>query len=197
MSKREVQRTLNKAKNTGFSLDDDRATLWLAQNLSKIQTSMKQNEFVRDSKTLIKDKNLTPGVMVFFGYNPKTKDSLPFWDEFPVTIVIDPAPGGFLGLNLHYLPPPERSRFLNILLKKVSDQNWHVNPHSDAKFKINYAFLKATEKLSPFKRCIKRYYYSNILTKVALIEPMRWKSVPFFPLDKFRGASRTDIWKLA
>lgn len=197
MSKREVQRSLNRLKNTGFSLDDDQATAWLATNLSKIKTTMRQSQFIDDNKTLAKNRAITPGIMVFFGYNPKTKDVLPFWDEFPVVIVLCPAKGGFLGLNLHYLPPGARAVFLNNLLTYVNDKNWASNPNSDALFKVTYMMLKSSRKLAAFRKCIKRYYYSNMVTKAAFINQTQWKSVPFFPLDRFRGMSKRDIWRLA
>lgn len=197
MSKREVQRSLNRLKNTGFSLDDDQATTWLATNLSKIKTTMRQSQFIDDSKTLAKTKAITPGIMVFFGYNPRTKDVLPFWDEFPVVIVLCPAEGGFLGLNLHYLPPGARAGFLNKLLNYVNDKNWASNPNSDALFKVTYMMLKSSRKLAAFRKCIKRYYYSNMVTKAAFINQTQWKSVPFFPLDRFKGMSKRDIWRLA
>lgn len=197
MSKKEVQKTLNRMKNTGFSLDDEQATKWLASNLSKVKTTMRQSTFIDNSKTLAKNKSITPGVMIFFGYNPKTKDVLPFWDEFPVSIVLCPKAGGFLGLNLHYLPPGIRAVFLNALLKYVSDKNWATDPNSDALFKITYTLLKSSPKLAQYKKCIKRYYYSNIVTKAAFIPQTQWNSVPFFPLDRFKGMSKKDIWRLA
>jgi hypothetical protein len=197
MSKREVQKSLNRLTKTGFSLDDDQATNWLATNLSKIKTGMRQSTFIDSSKTLAKNKSIKPGIMAFFGYNPKTKDDLPFWDEFPVVIILCPKGAGFLGLNLHYLPPAARAMFLNRLIDYVNDKNWATNPRADALFKITYGMLKSDPKLIKYKKCIKRYYYSNIVSKVAFIPQTEWKAVPFFPLDRFKGMPKKDIWRLA
>ena len=135
--------------------------------------------------------------MVFYGYIPKTKDVLQFWDEFPVVIILHEQPGGFLGLNLHYLPPSKRANFLNSLLTFVTDPKWALNNNTNVEFALSYGLLKTTSKLKDFKPCIKRYYYKHIITKVAYIEPVEWKTIPFFPLDKFKGASRADVWSLA
>jgi hypothetical protein len=196
MTKKQVAQVLGKMQGTGLQLGDDRTTRWLATNLSKIKTTMQQKNFIDQGKTVVK-KQLTPGKMVFYGYSPKTKDELMFWDEFPITIILHQQKDGFLGLNLHYLPPSTRADFLNKLLKYVSDPNWIAHNNTSVEFRVTYGLLKNTAKLKAFRPCIKRYYYKHIMTKVAFIAPQEWKTVPFFPLDKFKGASRADVWALA
>ena len=44
--------------------------------------------------------------------------------RFPLVIVIDKAEGGFLGLNLHYLPPILRAKFLDALLDITSNDKY-------------------------------------------------------------------------
>jgi len=197
MTKQQVTKVIHKfARTTNLNLGDPRATHWLATNLSNIKTKMRQDHYINQGRTLVR-KQMTPGNMIFFGYMPKTKDELMFWDEFPITIVLHPQRGGFLGLNLHYLPPSARATFLNKLLEHVSDPNWISHNNTSVAFRVTYGLLKNNPKLRKFKPCIKRYYYNHIVTKVAFIDPMQWKMVPFFPLDKFKGATRRDIWMLA
>ena len=43
------------------------------------------------------------GIMNLFGYDPKHKDRLPYYDTFPLILPLEPAKGGFIGLNFHYL----------------------------------------------------------------------------------------------
>ena len=194
MTKRQAQSILGKFQGTGLNLDDDRATNWLATNLSKIKTEMNQKSFIKSSKTVV-NKNITPGRMFFFGYSPKTKAELHFWDEFPVVVVLHPQKGGFLGLNLHYLRPTQRANFLNKLLQYVDDPKYVTNPK--ALIKVTYGILKYASTLKDFRPCIKRYYYSHVVSKVSFIDPKEWKAVPFFPLDRFKGASRADVWRLS
>lgn len=196
MTKRQAQSILGKFQGTGLNLDDERATKWLSSNLSKIKTGMKQETFIDSSKTVVR-KEISPGRMFFFGYSPKTKEQLHFWDEFPVVVVLHPQKGGFLGLNLHYLRPNRRADFLNKLLKYVDDPKYIANNNQAATMEVTYALLKYASGLKDFRPCIKRYYYSHVITKVSFIPPKEWKTVPFFPLDKFKGASRADVWRLA
>ena len=64
---------------------------------------------------LRKQSGASPGDMVMYTYNPKLKDVLPYYDAFPLTIVVGPAKDGFYGINLHYLPPKVRAIFLDKL----------------------------------------------------------------------------------
>lgn len=196
MTKQQVVKVLKGMQGTNLQLGDDRTTHWLATNLSKIKTTMNQRNFIDSGKTVVR-KSLTPGKMVFYGYNPKTKDQLMFWDEFPITIILHPQKDGFLGLNLHYLPPSGRANFLNNLLTYVSDPNWIAHNNTSVEFRVTYGMLKGSAIMKAYRPCIKRYYYKHIVSKVAFISPNDWKTVPFFPLDRFKGASRSDIWALA
>ena len=58
-----------------------------------------------------------PGNLYMFFYDPKTKEDLPYWDKFPMVLVLENYSDGFLGLNLHYLPPKFRVAFLTKLMK--------------------------------------------------------------------------------
>jgi hypothetical protein len=57
------------------------------------------------------------GMLYFFYYDPKTKADLPYWDRFPLVLVLEKYDDGFLGLNLHYLPVKYRVAFLQKLMK--------------------------------------------------------------------------------
>ena len=65
---------------------------------------------IRKGKATLRPKY---GVMNLFGYDPKHKDKLPYYDTFPLILPLEPAKGGFMGLNFHYLPPLARVAFLS------------------------------------------------------------------------------------
>ena len=50
--------------------------------------------------------------MFFYKYDPKWAKKLPYWDMYPLVFPFERAPGGFYGLNLHYIPPRERAVLL-------------------------------------------------------------------------------------
>lgn len=195
MSKKEVQKVLNEFAQSGKELQSEQATRWLARNLSKIQTEMRSEHFNRGKPAVNKPGNIKEGAMIFFGYEPKTKSELPFWDSFPLVIILHKTGNSILGLNLHYLAPTVRANFLNNLLKLVDNPNYVKNP--PAYFKANYPLLKATAKFKPYRAAIKRYYLNCINTKMNVIPSNEWQFTTFMPLEKFKGASKNDVWAWA
>ena len=61
------------------------------------QTLIKSDRDRLTSKVLI-------GKMYHFFYDPKHKKTLPYYDRFPLIFPFKSVRGGFLGINLHYLP---------------------------------------------------------------------------------------------
>lgn len=196
MTLKQTQQVLGEMGKNRMSLQSDNAVRWLANRMSSIQTEMRQSAFIDKNSPLRRNNLIEEGQMILFGYNPLTKDELMFWDEFPVTVVLSVKRSGFLGLNLHYLPYEERAKFLNNLKFFVTDPKWLENQNNDAEFFLTYKMAKASTKLKDYKKCIKRYYFKRMLTRVSVIQPVDWLTVPFFPLDKFKGMSRGAVWKL-
>ena len=64
------------------------------------------------------------GSMFMYYYDPKTKDTLPYYDSFPLSIIVSKAAGGFYGLNLHYLPPTLRAKFLDGLMDITNNKSY-------------------------------------------------------------------------
>ena len=82
-----------------------------------------------------------------FFYDAKHRDTLPYWDAFPLVIAVGTAKGGFYGMNLHYLEIPLRAKFLdelmNITNNKVYDET--------TRFGVSYRMLKSASKMRYFK----------------------------------------------
>ena len=56
------------------------------------------------------------GRLNFFFYDPKYKQVLlPLYDRFPLVLPLETIPGGFMGLNFHYIGPVQRVSLLNNL----------------------------------------------------------------------------------
>ena len=70
-------------------------------------------------QTLIKSdrERLTSRVMIgrmyHFFYDPKHKKTLPYYDRFPLIFPFKSVRGGFLGINLHYLPLRLRAKLMD------------------------------------------------------------------------------------
>jgi len=121
------------------------------------------------------------GTMQMFFYDPKTKDTLPYYDTFPLVVIVGPAEKGFYGLNLHYLPPMLRAKMLDGLMDIASSKR-----SPNAKFEITYETLKSTSKLKFFKPCFKHYLTSNVKSSFAQVPATDWEIAAFLPVASFK-----------
>jgi len=132
-----------------------------------------------------------PGGMFMYFYDPKTKATLPYYDKFPLTIIVGPAAGGFTGLNLHYLPMTLRAKLLDALMDITSDKKYDDN----TKFNLSYNTLKKASKMRYFKPCFKRYLTANVKSRFARVPASEWEIATFLPTASFEKASKTTVWK--
>jgi hypothetical protein len=145
---------------------------------------------------LISDDRLTqrnaprPGKMFFFFYDPKTKKSLPYYDTFPLILYVESAPGGFYGLNLHYLPPAPRAKLFDALLNTANNKKFN----DSTRLKINYSILKSTSKYSAFAPCFKHYLSGYVKSKIVEVDAPEWPIAMFLPTESFRKASTSKVW---
>lgn len=130
------------------------------------------------------------GSMYLYLYDAKWKDKLPYWDKFPLVIPIEQYDDGFLGLNLHYLPPTWRALLLDRLMDLVNNKNFDAS----TKMKISYGILKGSTRYKAMEPCIKRYLYSQIRSKFILINPDEWHNVIFLSFERFAKVSKGTVW---
>lgn len=131
------------------------------------------------------------GNMYMFFYDPKTKDKLPYYDTFPLVIVVGPAEGGFYGINLHYLPPILRAKFLDSLLDITNNKLYNES----TKFKLTYDMLKRAAKFKYFKPCFKHYLNEHVRSKFAKVHAPEWEIATFLPTANFQKGNKTQVYK--
>jgi hypothetical protein len=150
-----------------------------------------------NAMTMLKDPHLQqrttfrPGFMYQYIYDAQGKDELPYWDKFPLMIAIGPAPGGFYGLNMHYLHPTIRARFLDKLLSTVNNDKYDET----TKFKLNYQMLSTVGRMAPFKPCWKHYLFKQVKSRIMLVPSSEWEIAIFLPTEKFIGENKTTVWR--
>lgn len=155
-----------------------------ASNLRSINREALMNEepIKRGNKQIV-------GSMQMFFYDPKFKEELPYYDAFPLVIVVGPAEGGFYGLNLHYLPPILRAKFLDALMGIADSKNT-----DDAKFSLSYRLLQRSSKLKYFKPCFKHYLNKHVKSKFAEVPAPEWEIATFLPTADFRKRNRNKVY---
>lgn len=115
------------------------------------------------------------GMMNLFGYDPKYKATLPYYDKFPLIFPIEPAKGGFIGINFHYLPFGARVAFLKQLSEYASDKNFDKKTRYMIDWVNNPYFRKTT----------KRYLNSQVRTSFLNIPADEMAIAIFLPVARF------------
>lgn len=144
---------------------------------------------------LLKDPTVTRtqrprmGDMYMFFYDPKHKDTLPYYDTFPLIIMVERAPGGFYGLNLHYLPPVLRAKLFDALTLTNNKYD------ESTRFKARYRILKSVRKLRYFKPCFKHYLTEHIESRIAKVEPTEWEVAMFMQTQRFKKSTASNIYR--
>jgi len=136
-------------------------------------------------------KRITLGKMYFFYYDPKTKGSLPYYDTFPLVIMLEKYSDGFLGLNLHYLPIQYRIKFMQKLMPLASlDDNDDIR-----RMRVTYELLSEARRFKAFEPCLKRYLYSHLRSKILIVKPNEWDVAAMLPVHQFKKAKAKTVWK--
>ncbi len=160
------------------------------QSMKWFYKHLKDNHLKDFSKNAYSNQN-DPiiGGMFHFIYSPKFKDVLPHWDRYPLVIPMEIYNDGFLGLNLHYLPPVLRAKLLDELMKYKE-----TSRSKEIYMNVSYKLLSGVIKSSLFKPCVKRYLSSHIKSKLIKVAPDYWEQVAFLPTQEFQKASTADVW---
>ena len=116
---------------------------------SKVKDLKVTRQALFQDRTRMANKSLV-GRMFFYYYDPKTKDTLPYYDRFPLVLPIERYSDGFLGLNLHYIHPKQRI----ILLDKLSEFANNSKYDETTRLRLSYQLLSNAKKI---------YYLSKIL----------------------------------
>jgi len=131
-----------------------------------------------------------PGSMYMFNYDPKWKDELPYYDRFPLVFPFRKVPGGFYGLNLHYLPPPLRARLMDALYDYANNTRYDES----TRIKLNYQLLTSIAKLRFFSPCVKHYLNEHVRSRFMYVYPSEWDIALFLPTERFTKQSKTQVW---
>lgn len=130
------------------------------------------------------------GQMYFFGYDAKHKATLPYWDRFPLIFPYKKVPGGFMGINMHYLPLPLRAKLMDALYDVASNKNFDES----TRLRLNYNILSSASKFRHFKPCVKHYLTNQVRSRFLYVYPSEWDIALFLPLERFQGASKSKVF---
>lgn len=164
---------------------------WYREQAKQVKKSeVNETKLIRDMERSRYESRFRLGHMYMFGYDPKHKKTLPYYDRFPLIFPINKAKGGFLGINFHYLPLQLRAKLMDALYEVSSNNKYDEN----TKIRLSYGILNGTSKYKEFKPTIKHYLSKQVRTKLVYIHPTEWDIAIFLPTAQFQGATQAKVW---
>ena len=161
---------------------------WFRSKIKNMR-SIKREALMKEDPLKQPSQEIVGGMYMFF-YDPKHKETLPYYDTFPLVIVVGPAEGGFYGLNLHYLPPILRAKMLDALMDITTNTKFN----DSTRFKMSYELLVKTSKLKYFEPCFKHYLNEHVKSKFAMVPAPEWEIATFLPTADFRKANSKKVY---
>jgi hypothetical protein len=180
----------NELSGQKLGLLSQKSISWLKENVRLLRNPS------AISRSIIKETNrnvsrFVLGNLYFFHYNPKNAQTLPYYDVFPLVLILAKYNDGFLGLNLHYLPIKMRALFLDQLSHYASyDDNDDIK-----KIKVTYDILSSVKRLRAYEPCLKRYLFNHVTTRLLKVEPHEWETALFLPVEQFKKVKQQTVQK--
>ncbi len=146
-------------------------------NVRLDDTSMTADQFMEQS-TLVRPSNINKAKLTMFSYKAKHEKTLPYYDRFPLSMILGTTNDGFIGLNFHYLPYQYRARLLDAVAFGT---------------KLNWQSLKKNKVVYP---CIKKYLTSHVQGSNGMViqGTEQLKFAIFLPIEKF-NTRKENVWK--
>ena len=163
---------------------------WYNKKIASLRNPTALAKGIRQEKSRFV-RMFVKGKLYYFVYDPKLKHQLPYYDKFPLVLVLDKYEDGFLGLNLHYLPVKYRIIFLRKLMRFAL-----LDDADDIKrMRVTYDILNASKSFREFRPCIKRYLFPHIRSRILGVQPNEWETSMYLPVHQFKGEKAPTIWK--
>lgn len=167
---------------------EQKAREWY-RDVAKDFRKVNESELMRGDKSRLTAQPRI-GSMYMFYYDAKHKDTLPYWDRFPLIFPYKKVKGGFMGINLHYLPHNFRAQLMDALYDLSSNQRYDET----TKLKLSYDVLNGASRFRYFKPCVKHYLTGQLKSRFLYIYPSEWDVAMFLPLERFEGAGKRKVW---
>lgn len=165
------------------------STAWFDEQIKKLGKARTAPNQVMTSNVSQLKTNIIPGRPMFFYYDPKHKDTLPYYDTFPLVLPFAKTKEGFTGLNLHYLDYKPR-----LMLFKELDKIFAKSTTPMAKIQMSWDLVRGVSKLSAAAPCIKQYLFSHVESMFFEIPRDDWYTAVMLPVQRFVGASNQRVW---
>ena len=179
--------------NTPYKLSSETASNWFRNAVAELEGNFDRKSWIMfpPTRRVPPFSPPRPGNMYLFKYAPVTRATINYYDKFPLVLVMETYSGGFMGLNIHYLPIKQRIALFSKIDGLLNNRSYNFSTRA---VKLTY------EKLKPFTRykeslpCIRRYRRKNVRGRLVRIFPQEWLLAMFLPLEQFVKKPAAAVW---
>lgn len=165
----------------------------------KSKTWFKQQALLLSQKTINGKKlfseekvvgKILPGKLYMFYYDPKFKDTLPYYDTFPLVFPYAATKDGFMGLNMHYLPYFQRIQLMTRLMQFASNKNYDET----TKLRYSWELIAGVAKFKDAEACVKHYLKDHVKSLYIEVPGADWHTAMMLPVERFVGSNKNTVW---
>ena len=175
-----------------FDLDEvsKKSRAWFEQQvLLMTRKRITPNKVIQSNPQQLRAQ-VFPGFLYMFAYDPKLKETLPYYDMFPLVFPFRKVPGGFYGLNLHYLPYPLRVQLLDRLMTFANNDKMDQT----TKIKYSWQMIDGVSRYKLAQPCVKHYLNDHVRSPFRRVEANDWATAMMLPVERFQGATKEQVW---
>ena len=163
--------------------DTTKSASWYKNAVQSIGQKISANKLMAQG-TLTARPNL--GLLNLFFYDPKYKETLPYYDTFPLVLPLEGIKGGFSGLNFHYLPPLLRLQLLENMQRYATSKKIDI-----ARFDVSWARVKNIPLVKP---TIKKYLYKHVRSSFLRIDLSQAAIACYLPVQQFQKRPAAGVY---
>ena len=164
---------------------------WFQQQALLLGRQNITSQKVMNSDSSKVKSQVVPGSLYMFLYDPKMKDELPYYDMFPLVFPFKRVAGGFMGLNMHYIPYQMRVVLLQRLMDFATDKSLTEN----TRLKLSWRLIAGVSKFKWAEPCVKHYLNDHVRSTFRKIDAPDWTTAMLLPVEQFVGANKNKVWK--
>ncbi len=163
--------------------DTTKSATWYKNAISSIGQKVTAQKLLSQGK-LSARPNI--GLLNLFFYDPKYKETLPYYDTFPLVLPLEAIKGGFSGLNFHYLSPGLRLRLLENMQRYATNKDL-----SKARFDVSWGRVKSIPLVKP---TIKKYLYKHVRSSFLRIDLNQAAIACYLPVQQFQKRPASSVY---
>ena len=164
----------------------DELAQWFEEKADTVKGGAARNRLLSADERFTNVSNEFVGGMYFFRYDPKHRTTLPLFDKYPLTIVVERYVDGFLGLNMHYLTRGQR-RFavglVNDFYEKKKPNKGVSTGHGLSNWEILVSASSGVEAMA--NKSVHRYLYKQVRSQFIRINKDEYDKAIQLPIDEW------------